>query len=111
MSKPNTIQADEERVYGFWHYDLFPYVLGAPGRLIDEGDKGRYQELDYRQGCFLAEGYGGAAFSNPITMPLEKGSAIRSELETIRAEYEAASDALKAGFMKRVRKLLPNLPE
>lgn len=68
------------RVFGFWGYDKFPYVLGAPGHIILHGE--------YRRGCFEAEGYGGAAFSGAITMPVAEGEKLWRDLLLTQESYE-----------------------
>lgn len=97
------MKSTKSELYGFWNYDHFPYVLGAPGRLVGPEDKGHYQAQDYRQGCFLAEGYGGAAFRNPITMPLDKGLEIQAKLDDIKKNYETARDALHKAFLSQAK--------
>ena len=85
------------KVYGFWHYDKFPYVLGATGRVIREG---------HAEGCFHADGYGGAAFANPKIVSLKKGKEIKQKLDALEGLHNAVTDGIFSSFMRARSKII-----
>lgn len=89
------------KVYGFWRYDRFPFILGAPGRVIQKVDKG-----NYRMGNFVADGYGGAAFKDPVTMPLKEGKAIAHRLELLKKDHDEVMASLETHYKTMVDQIL-----
>jgi hypothetical protein len=88
------------KVFGFWSYDRFPYLLGAPGRLILSAPG------KYRVGCFVADGYDGAAFANPVTTTLKNGRELWKRLKRERELYDEEQKMVEKSSTNRVNFLL-----
>lgn len=86
------------KLFGFWHYDKFPYLLGAPGRVLEKPAS--------VAGWFEPDGYGGHAFQ-VVTMPLKEGREVKRNLEVLEHQYNLATEALRLGFEARLKALLP----
>lgn len=85
------------KVFGFWGYDLFPFVLGAPGHIITTVPRGRFRDQ-----CFIADGYGGAAFANPVTMSIKEGKIMKANLDRLEVAYRGVKDAVQKEFRRLV---------
>lgn len=85
------------KLYAFWHYDTFPFVLGSPVRTGSEmRDDGRVQ----------VDGYGGAWFLPFKLLPVKKGKEVHEQLKALEAEYEKALASLKVDFEARREEIL-----
>lgn len=78
------------RLFAFWRYDLFPYMLGAEVEEV----------LD--NGWVSAKGYDGMRF-NPIrVMDLASGRKLWGDVCKITKEYEQAQKKLRAEYVERL---------
>lgn len=83
------------KLYAFWKYDLFPYVLG--GEVVEMRDDGRV----------LVKGYGPGFWFKPIRLvPVKTGKAIKKKLDEIEARHNKAQKKLKDEAMAEVTKVL-----
>lgn len=83
------------KLYAFWKYDLFPYLLG--GEVEDMRDDGRVQ----------VKGYGPGFWFKPTRLvPVKMGKALKQKLDKITADYEAAAKKLKDDAKAEVAKLM-----
>jgi hypothetical protein len=82
------------KLFAFWRYDLFPYVLGAPFEKMD--DKGRV----------FAEGYNGCFIPLKI-LPLEPGKALKNKLNGLRDLEKAAHKKVDKDFKEKLKELMP----
>lgn len=77
----------------FWRYDLFPFVLGAPGTLQDDGTA----FVPSFQGNF-----------RPIhIMPVKEGREMLDRIKALAHEQETALTAVRAGFHARLKEVAP----
>lgn len=72
------------KLYAFWKYDLFPYVLG--GRLIKI----------HKNGFAEIEGYGFYRFKPILVLPEDEGLRKKELLDNLKTEYDT--------FMREQRK-------
>lgn len=84
-----------KKKFAFWSYDRFPYVLGAPGTLRDDG-------------WFEPDGYDGHMFK-PVRIfdKVADGRAAHAKLVALTAERTSILAALEAGFKERLLVLTP----
>ena len=84
------------KLYAFWKYDLFPYLLHGE---VTEGpdDQGRIQ----------ADGYGSALFSPLIMLPYPAGEELGIKLDHLRADYDQQVKAVDDKFRVRLNGMLP----
>lgn len=75
MKRTQNIQ--KNKLFAFWKYDLFPYILGAP--VIELMSNGRVK----------VEGYQGVTF-NPIKLlPLLPGKELYIKIKYLESKYNA----------------------
>jgi hypothetical protein len=88
----------EPKVVALWHYDLFPYMLGAKGSFTDFGD-------------FYANSYGSTFSRKSIVAvyTLERGEEVLKELKQLESDYLAEIKAVNLSFEGKVKKLVPEL--
>lgn len=88
-------RASNPKKFAFWSYDRFPYVLGAPGTLRDDG-------------WFEPDGYDGFKF-RPVRIydDVADGRAAHQKLEALAAERAMLLDTLEKGFKERLLSLTP----
>ena len=80
------------KMFAFWKYDLFPYVLGGEVEKMDE------------RGCVETKNYGPGRWFTPIKLlPVEPGRALLAKLEALEAEHDEALTALNNDFTVRAR--------
>lgn len=80
-----------KKLYAFWKYDCYPYLLGAP-------------VVEFRDDGFItAEGYRGCRFKPIKILPLEAGKALKAKLDALEQEYNEQQRALHETFRKRAR--------
>lgn len=86
-------------LYAFWHYDQFPYRLGAPIQSIDE------------EGYTInPKGYGvSARFRAQYVFARAGGEKMMKNLKALEVERQAALEAVEAKFAKRLENEFPNL--
>lgn len=88
----------EEKVFMFWKYDLFPYVLSSTGVINPDG---KTVNLD---------GYGQWGIKGMIAyQPLSLGKETQKELEKLRSEYHRKEKELLEEYKKKALKVLPVL--
>lgn len=89
-----------KKLYAFWKYDLFPYVLG--GEVTDINDDGLVYIESYQ-----------ARFRPILILPFEKGKKINQEIEKIKNSYDNEFKKLRKEKLKEIidicPQLLPNL--
>jgi len=70
--------APDRKVFAFWRYDLYPYVLGSEGKILSDGN-------------FKADGYGGSTFRRDAiisVMPIEQGRQVQEKLQQERDQLQ-----------------------
>jgi hypothetical protein len=82
------------KLYAFWSYDLFPYLLGGP---VDRVLPGKVVKV---------KNYGGSTFCWEILMPLEEGLKMQRELDQLAREYDNEIKQVKQEFKDKRDKLL-----
>jgi len=77
------VKHKDQTLYGFWSYDLCPYMLGG----VIEGftDKGN----------IIPRGYQGYSFKPIAIIPDDNGKKALDELRVLRAKYDNMAKALK----------------
>lgn len=86
-----------ERVFAFWTYDTFPYVLSAAGHQIEPN----VMQLD---------GFGRWGMTGMFTFqPVEMGTATKAKLQSLEAEYRREQAALLEKFKAKALEVLPAL--
>lgn len=84
-----------QRLFAFWKYDTYPYVLGA--EVVEIKDSGR----------IVAKGYEGYASFKPILLlPLKEGEKRWAELKKLREEYKQQSEELRKLYTTYAEKIL-----
>lgn len=84
-----------QRLYAFWKYDLFPFVLG--GEITSMTSDGKVETVGYGKGYYF----------NPFKIvPLTEGKRIAKELEILRAEHQKATAKFNQEFNARVASII-----
>ena len=78
------------KLYAFWKYDLFPFVLG--GTVTDIRSNGSVETEGYGQGFY---------FKPFMIVPNEDGKVIMAKLRNLQDEYRIAQVKLNNEFMNR----------
>lgn len=92
-----TEQNNPERVFAFWTYDRFPYVLSAAGHQIEPD----IMKLD---------GFGRWGMNSLFTIQsVEMGEDTKAKLQSLEAEYHAEEKALLEKYKAKALKVLPAL--
>lgn len=90
MSKRASKSKKSKKLFAFWHYDQFPYLLGATGTLGDDG-------------WFQPDSYGGHQFwPDKVFHNVEEGKAVHVKLKALTFERRQVMDALESGFKARL---------
>jgi hypothetical protein len=77
-----------QRLFAFWRYDLFPFVLGGP---VEEFRGNGLVYIKSYQGCF-----------RPIRiLRYEEGAELWAKLSNLRERYREATKDLDADFQAR----------
>lgn len=87
------------RVFAFWRKDTPPYVLGAPGELLPDGD-------------FKAETYGGMRMgrANVIAIyPVGMGSQKLRQIEEASSLHRAQLDEMARAHRIEIANILPEM--
>jgi hypothetical protein len=79
-----------QRLYAFWKYDQFPFVLG--GEVTAMQSDGSVETVGYGKGYW---------FTPFKIVPLADGRKIAKELERLRAEYRQAQATLAKEFVDK----------
>jgi hypothetical protein len=87
-----------KKLYAFWKYDLFPYILGGEVRDIDD------------RGLVYIEAYQGR-FKPILILPLEKGLAIKKELNNLEREFRTKTKELRQEMLEKVITTCPQFNE
>ncbi len=85
-----------KKLYAFWSYDLFPYVLG--GEIKDMRE----------DGLVLIEAYH-SWFKPILILPFEKGQKIREELKKIERSYKNEIEKVRKNKLAEVIDVCPQL--
>lgn len=85
------------RLYAFWRYDLFPYILG--GEVVSMTDAGLVKIKEY----------GGSAFRPVLILPYDAGIEIHEKLRLLDDRYRKALRELNAGFLREAQELVPGV--
>jgi hypothetical protein len=82
--------ADNQELYVFWKYDVYPFILGAPlVRLLDNGHA-------------VPEGYGGRSFKPKLIVPKKRGVQLHALLKGLELEYRDALRLLAQEWNERI---------
>lgn len=86
----------KKKLFAFWRYDQFPYVLCGP--IMDMRD----------DGCVTVDGYGKGYWFAPFKiLPEESGRELRAKLTQLEDDYKIAMDKLHQENVAKLKKLLP----
>jgi hypothetical protein len=88
----------DHKLYAFWEYDHFPYVLG--GEVTKMDDRGRVETVEYGPGF---------RFTPFKILPLDAGRNLMAQIKHIAAQYETSARKLRERKLKEVTNLLPEL--
>ena len=92
-----TEQNKPERVFAFWTYDTFPYVLSAAGHQVEPN----VMQLD---------GFGRWGMNAMFSFqPVEMGKDTKAKLQSLEAEYHAEEKALLEKYKTKALEVLPAL--
>ncbi len=81
------------KLYAFWKYDTFPYLLGA--------------EVGTRNGMRVSPlGYGGYTFTAKFFLPDELGESLVNELKEISAKREQQIESINSKYKEELSSLL-----
>jgi hypothetical protein len=83
-----------QKLFAFWGYDIFPYVLG-----------GEVEELK-ADGDVTVKGYRGMKFTPIKLFPLAKGRKIHEEIITMVRECNIKTNELQAVVINKKNELL-----
>lgn len=88
------------KLWAFWQYDLFPYVLsGVVSTVRRDKERGHIVEI---------EGYGKGYWFKPLgIIKGKRGEDMAKALETLKAERRIALSAIDDGYHARIKSLLP----
>lgn len=87
------VQPPDQRLFAFWHYDLFPYVLGAEvTKFVSDG-------------LVQAKGYQTYCFKPLRVVLLDEGTELWSKLSALREEHRRAIDDINQSFLARAEEL------
>lgn len=92
-----TRPAGGQRLFAFWRYSSYPFVLGA--EVVGFSDDGWVE----------AAGYGGMRFRPIKIVPVAAGVKIHAALKRLEAEEREAREAHDSAWLARVAELLPEL--
>lgn len=93
MSSPKNSKTKTDGYY-FWNYDLYPFLLGGPGK---KEPRGSVVTTNFAPGFHFRPCY---EFS------LEEGQKFHQRLRELEAEYNAAFETLDAIYKKKREDLL-----
>lgn len=79
------------KLFAFWEYDLYPYLLGA--EIVEMLDSGRVK----------AKGYDGMIFTPVLIVPVATGRKIREKLQRLKDRYRKKSKELEELFVKKAQ--------
>lgn len=100
----------KERLFAFWNYDLFPYVLGGEVTKISSCSfhhAENYPVLDAAHCRVETKEFGkNQGFCAIKIMPYESGKKLRCALKTLEREYKKENDKLFLEFTKKLDELL-----
>lgn len=85
-----------KKLYAFWKYDTFPYVLGGEIKDMDE------------TGLVYIESYQ-ARFRPILILPLEEGQRIHDKIKRVEALYKYEMKELIKAKTDEIRKICPQL--
>jgi hypothetical protein len=81
------------KMFAFWRYDQFPYILGA--EVVKMRDNGMVETT----------GYQGFLFKPIKILPRKAGEALHEKLKALTSEHRAAMDKLNEDFRAKVREV------
>lgn len=81
------------KMFAFWKYDSFPYILG--------GEMLRMEE----DGLVQVKGFQGYRFKPIKLLPIKAGAALLAKLKALTAEHKTEMNALNEDFRVRAREL------
>ena len=87
----------EQKLYAFWRYDRYPFVLGGPIMKIGDG------------GEVYPEGYEGCRFKPIKILPLDAGVRLHQQIRALADRYNVELEKMQASWRKRVEDLLPEI--
>lgn len=79
-----------QKLFAFWEYSSYPYVLGAE------------IENMLPDGFINAKGYGGYSFKPIKILPLKEGKELKVKLDNLKEEYDKAEKDLRKVYNKKL---------
>lgn len=92
---------DKEKLFAFWGYDLFPYVLGGEVVLI-KNVNGENQVETHVETKEYGKGF---RFMARKLMPLEEGKEIKRQIKLLEKEYEEEKRKLRTVYEQKLSNL------
>lgn len=83
-----------QRLWAFWRYDTFPYMLGAPVKEVLE------------DGWVTVEGYTGMKFRPIKLLPLKQGEKQWAKVSDLRSAHQETVRKLKREFNAKVQEVV-----
>jgi len=83
------------KLFAFWRYDLFPYVLG-----------GEFEEMT-DDGLIKAISYGNACFRPFKILPVGPGQKLLAKLMELREDHASAIEEVNQDFKSQLDEILP----
>ena len=82
-----------KKLFAFWKYDQFPYLLGAPVSKINE--KGMWHAPNYQMW-----------FRPQKLLPIKQGEELKEKLEKLDKEYKKEHKLVDEKFNKLLEELI-----
>lgn len=82
------------KLFAFWNYDQYPYVLGAEVEEL-KGDSVR------------PKGYGGYTFKHIHITDYESGVVIKDQLDYLKVKFEKERLELSKSYREQAKKIAP----
>lgn len=85
------------KLFAFWSYDSYPFVLGAEVEEL-KGDRVK------------PKGYGGYTFKHIYITDYDSGVVIMDKLNTLKVKYDKDKMELAKSYIGRAKEIAPFLP-
>lgn len=87
------LKMNEQKLFGFWRYDSYPYILGASIERFTPG------------GYIVPADFGGRCYKPILILPFNEGKILRERLKNLEVGYERAEKEMRAGWIEALGKI------